>query len=237
MNAPLNDSPKPLIEVLNDKVLLFPLKNWQRYFKTEFQPNVKKNKKHYKRISPLGFIIYLNSAHNTARIHSRCHVDGIRPDIIPRGKSVLKCNRSKVEGKKRMVKISYWGFWAPITPAITGPWFNPIRKRKRWKLSRLIWSSTDIKASANSTTTMTLCSSVRRSSYYHQSTKKWERVKKRRMKESGLERCQQKSINSITKSIVCFHCISVFMAWHGMSTWEISLTNSLFPNYAAYGFC
>lgn len=44
MNAPLNDSPKPLIEVLNDKVLLFPLKNWQRYFKTEFQPNVKKTR-------------------------------------------------------------------------------------------------------------------------------------------------------------------------------------------------
>lgn len=21
--------------------------------------------------------------------------------------------------------MSYWGFWAPITPAITGPWFSP----------------------------------------------------------------------------------------------------------------
>lgn len=64
-----------------------------------------------------------------------------------------------------LLHMSYWGFCAPITPAITGPWFNPMRKRNRWKLSRLIWSSTDIKASANSTTTVTLCSSVRRSSY------------------------------------------------------------------------
>lgn len=64
-----------------------------------------------------------------------------------------------------LLQISYCGFWAPITPAMTGPWFNPMRKRKRWKLSRFIWSSTDIKAIANSTTTVTLCSSVRRSSY------------------------------------------------------------------------
>lgn len=63
-----------------------------------------------------------------------------------------------------LLQISYCGFWAPITPAMTGPWFNPMRKRKRWKLSRFIWSSTDIKAIANSTTTVTLCSSVRLSS-------------------------------------------------------------------------
>lgn len=63
-----------------------------------------------------------------------------------------------------LLHMSYCGFWAPITPAITGPWLRPMRKRKRWKLSRLIWSSTDIKAVANSTTTVTLCSSMRRSS-------------------------------------------------------------------------
>lgn len=24
--------------------------------------------------------------------------------------------------------ISYWGFWAPTTPAITGPWFKPLNR-------------------------------------------------------------------------------------------------------------
>lgn len=51
--------------------------------------------------------------------------------------------------------------YSPITPAITGPWFSPIRRRKRWKDSRFMVSSVCISAIAKSTSTTTLCSSVR----------------------------------------------------------------------------
>lgn len=27
-------------------------------------------------------------------------------------------------------QMSYWGFWAPITPAITGPWFIPEKQKQ-----------------------------------------------------------------------------------------------------------
>ncbi len=64
-----------------------------------------------------------------------------------------------------LLHISYCGFCAPITPAITGPWFNPIRNLNRWNDSRLIWSSAVINAMAKSTRTSTLCSSVRFASY------------------------------------------------------------------------
>lgn len=71
-----------------------------------------------------------------------------------------------------LLQMSYWGFWAPITPAITGPWLSPMRRRNRWKDSRLIESSMDIKAIANSTKMTTLCSSVRFSSLMGGKTKK-----------------------------------------------------------------
>lgn len=89
-------------------------------------------------------------------------------------------------------QISYWGFWAPlcvrkrsksmfycfqfdwimpkcnilpITPAITGPWFSPMRSLNLWNDSRLMVSRVCIRAMAKSTSTTTLCSSVRLASW------------------------------------------------------------------------
>lgn len=77
-----------------------------------------------------------------------------------------------------LLQISYCGFWAPITPAITGPWFSPMRSRKRWNDSRLIESNMDIKAIANSTNMTTLCSSVRFSSCDNKQERERERENK-----------------------------------------------------------
>lgn len=55
-------------------------------------------------------------------------------------------------------QMSYCGFCAPTTPAMTGPWFNPILSLNRWKDSRFICSKMVINAIANSTRITTLCS-------------------------------------------------------------------------------